>query len=96
MAIEEKAAYRWPMLAYLFLIGLVVNGFVVYILPPVFPRIAADMGLNTHQKSALVAGQVKCLVRRFFLHVFLLLGGENVRLHLQSRGQENIEPHQDR
>jgi len=46
MAVEDKPAYRWPMLAYLFLIGLIVNGFVVYILPPVFPRIAAQMDLS--------------------------------------------------
>ncbi len=53
MAVEEKAAYRWPMLAYLFLINLVVNGFVVHVLPPVFPRIAVEMGLNYAQLGSI-------------------------------------------
>ncbi len=53
MAVEEKAAYRWPMLAYLFLINLTVNGFVVHVLPPVFPRIAVEMDLNYAQLGSI-------------------------------------------
>ena len=53
MAVEEKAAYRWPMLASLFLINLVVNGFVIHVLPPVFPRIAVEMGLNYAQLGSI-------------------------------------------
>ena len=53
MAAEEKAAYRWPMLACLFMINLVVNGFVIHVLPPVFPRIAVDMSLNYAQLGSI-------------------------------------------
>jgi NNP family nitrate/nitrite transporter-like MFS transporter len=53
MAVDEKAAYRWPMLAYLFLINLIVNGFVVHVLPPLFPRIAVEMNLNYAQLGSI-------------------------------------------
>ena len=53
MAAEEKAAYRWPMLTYLFLINLIVNGFVIHVLPPVFPRIAVEMGLSYAQLGSI-------------------------------------------
>ena len=41
------------MLAYLFLINLVVNGLVIHVLPPVFPRIAVDMGLSYAQLGSI-------------------------------------------
>jgi len=41
------------MLAYLFLINLVVNGFVIHVMPPVFPRIAVEMGLNYAQLGSI-------------------------------------------
>ncbi len=53
MAVEEKTAYRWPMLAYLFMLNLIVNGFVVQVLPPVFPRIAVEMDLNYAQLGSI-------------------------------------------
>lgn len=53
MSAEDKAPYRWPMLAYLFLINLVVNGFVIHVMPPLFPRIAVDMGLNYAQLGSI-------------------------------------------
>ena len=53
MSIEDKAAYRWPMLACLFAINLVVNGFTVHVLPPLFPRVAAEMGLGYAQLGSI-------------------------------------------
>ncbi len=49
MAVEEKVAYRWPMLSYLFLINLIVNGFVLMIMPPLFPQIEVDFALSYAQ-----------------------------------------------
>ncbi|MFO7965527.1 MAG: MFS transporter [Desulfobacterales bacterium] len=50
---REKAAYRWPMLTYLFLTNLIMNGVVIMVMPPLFPRIAGDLGLNYAQIGSI-------------------------------------------
>ena len=42
----HNSAYRWPILVCLFSINLILNGFVHMILPPLFPEIAGELGLD--------------------------------------------------
>jgi len=54
LADQEKASYRWPMLSYLFFTNLTMNGFVINVMPPLFPHIAAELGLSYAQIGVIL------------------------------------------
>lgn len=55
MESKGKLAYRWPMLIYLMIINLQVDGVAVTALSAVFPTIAAELKMNYSQISAIWA-----------------------------------------
>ncbi|MFO7965227.1 MAG: MFS transporter [Desulfobacterales bacterium] len=69
METQEKASYRWPMLVYLSLINLIFNGIAVNIMPPLFPRISGELGLNYAQIGSIVGAIALGMM------LFSLIGG---------------------
>ena len=49
MSVDEKVAYRWHMLGYLFLINCFVNAFAFAVLPALMPLIGDEMDLSYAQ-----------------------------------------------
>jgi MFS family permease len=61
--------YRWAMLLYLFLINLILNGVILMIVPPLFPGIADELGLNYAHIGSLWGSSALGLI------LFSLIGG---------------------
>ncbi len=68
MSVEEKAAYRWHMVGYLFLIGCFF-GFSLGVMPPLIPFIEEDIALSHTQVGVLWGAAA------LGLFLFSLIGG---------------------
>ncbi|MBA7609543.1 putative sulfoacetate transporter SauU [subsurface metagenome] len=53
--VEEKAAYRWPMLGLLLVVSLFVTGMSMGVMPPLFDEIKEELGL-THAQIGVIWG----------------------------------------
>jgi MFS family permease len=69
METQEKASYRWPMMMLLFSTNLIFNGIAFNVMPPLFPRISEELGLNYTQIGALIGAMPLGML------LFSLIGG---------------------
>jgi len=53
--VEEKPAYRWPMLVLLLVVSLFVSGMGMGVMPPLFDEIKEELGL-THTQIGVIWG----------------------------------------
>ena len=69
MTDHEKPSYRWQMLVYLSAINLFFNGIAVNVVPPLFPRISAELNLTYAQIGSIVGALALGML------LFSLIGG---------------------